>query len=127
MTVVWIVFFSILLVSFITGICITVIEEKKTSSFVVLDKYVLPDRISLIQAMPTVVSEQESLELTMKMNKVTLEDDTDTEILEDYQEDIEVLSLEKTVIMKAIEVENLEKTMYFDTPILSPDCDEEII
>lgn len=127
MTVVWIVFFSILLVSFITGICITVIEEKKTSSFVVLDKYVLPDRISLIQAMPTVVSEQESLELTMKMNKVILEDDTDTEILEDYQEDIEVLSLEKTVIMKAIEVENLEKTMYFDTPILSPDCDEEII
>ena len=127
MTVVWIVFFSILLVSFITGICITVIEEKKTSSFVVLDKYVLPDRISLIQAMPTVVSEQESLELTMKMNKVTLEDDNDTEILEDYQEDIEVLSLEKTVIMKAIEVENLEKTMYFDTPILSPDCDEEII
>lgn len=127
MTVVWIVFFSILLVSFITGICITVIEEKKTSSFVVLDKYVLPDRISLIQAMPTVVSEQESLELTMKMNKVTLEDDIDTEILEDYQEDIEVLSLEKTVIMKAIEVENLEKTMYFDTPILSPDCDEEII
>ena len=127
MTVVWIVFFSILLVSFITGICITVIEEKKTSSFVVLDKYVLPDRISLIQAMPTVVSEQESLELTMKMNKVTLEDDTDTENLEDYQEDIEVLSLEKTVIMKAIEVENLEKTMYFDTPILSPDCDEEII
>ena len=127
MTVVWIVFFSILLVSFITGICITVIEEKKTSSFVVLDKYVLPDRISLIQAMPTIVSEQESLELTMKMNKVTLEDDIDTEILEDYQEDIEVLSLEKTVIMKAIEVENLEKTMYFDTPILSPDCDEEII
>ena len=127
MTVVWIVFFSILLVSFITGICITVIEEKKTSSFVVLDKYVLPDRISLIQAMPTVVSEQESLELTMKMNKVTLEDDIDTEILEDYQEDIEVLSLEKTIIMKAIEVENLEKTMYFDTPILSPDCDEEII
>lgn len=127
MTVVWIVFFSILLVSFITGICITVIEEKKTSSFVVLDKYVLPDRISLIQAMPTVVSEQESLELTMRMNKVTLEDDIDTEILEDYQEDIEVLSLEKTVIMKAIEVENLEKTMYFDTPILSPDCDEEII
>lgn len=126
MTVVWIVFFSILLVSFITGICITVIEEKKTSSFVVLDKYVLPDRISIVQAMPTVVSEQESLELTTKMSKVTLEDEI-IENIEDCAEDIEVLSLEKTVIMKAIEVENLEKTMCFETPILIPEYDDEII
>lgn len=117
MTVVWIIFFSILVISFITGICITVIEERKTSSFVVLDKYVLPEKIKLIQAKTTKVSEDESLELTMKMNKIVL----------DEQEDIEVLSLEKTVIMKAIEVETLENTMYFDSPILASDYDEEII
>jgi len=116
MTVVWIVFFSILLVSFITGICITVIEEKKSSSFVVLDKYVLPDRIQLVQALSTKVTE-DNLECTVRMARVQLDDD----------EDVEVLNLEKTLIMKPVEVEILENTMYFDKPIILSDFDEEII
>lgn len=114
MTVVWIVFFTILFVSFITGIIITVIEEKKTSSFVVLDTKLLPDKIKLVQANTTIVSE-DNLEKTIKMSKIQLE------------EDVEVLSLEKTLIMKPVEVENLENTMYFDKPILVSDFDEEII
>ena len=120
MTVVLIVFFSILLVSFITGIIITVIEEKKSSSFVILDKFVLPERIQLVQT-NSLVTDQESLEKTMRMNKV------DSEDYEEYHEETEILSLEKTLIMNAIEVENLENTMYFETPILTTDYDDEII
>ena len=116
MTVVWIVFFAILFVSFITGIIITVIEEKKTSSFVVLDTKLLPDKIKLVQSKTTMVTE-DSLEKTIRMSKIQLEDD----------EDVEVLSLEKTLIMKPVEVEMLENTMYFDKPILVNDFDEEII
>ena len=120
MTVVLIVFFSILLVSFITGIIITVIEEKKSSSFVILDKFVLPEKIQLVQT-KSLVTDQESLEKTMRMNKV------DSEDYEEYHEETEILSLEKTLIMNAIEVEKLENTMYFETPILITDYDEDII
>lgn len=116
MIVVWSVFFAILLVSFITGIVITVIEEKKTSSFVVLDCNRLPSKIKLVRSTTTLVSE-DKLERTIKMSKIQLEED----------EDVEILSLEKTLIMKPVEVENLENTMYFDKPILVTDFDEEII
>ena len=105
MTVVLIVFFSILIVSFITGIIITVYEEKKTNSFVVLDLNVLPEKIKLVKSNSTEVSE-DSLERTIKMSKIQLE------------EDVEVLSLEKTLVMRPVEVEMLENTMYFDKPIL---------
>ena len=114
MTVVWIVFFAILIVSFITGIIITVIEEKKTSSFVVLDTRLLPDKIKLVQSKTTMVTE-DNLEKTIRMSKIQLE------------EDVEILSLEKTLVMRPVEVENLENTMYFDKPILITDFDEEII
>ncbi|MBO5121126.1 MAG: hypothetical protein J6C28_05535 [Bacilli bacterium] len=114
MTVVWIVFFAILIVSFITGIIITVIEEKKTSSFVVLDTKLLPDRIKLVQSKTTMVTE-DNLEKTIKMSKIQLE------------EDVEALSLEKTLVMRPVEVETLENTMYFDKPILVTEFDEEII
>lgn len=113
MTVVLIVFFSILVVSFITGIIITVYEEKKSNSFTVLDINLLPEKIKLVQSNSTEVSE-DSLERTIKMSKIQLE-----------EEDIEVLSLEKTLIMKPIEVLNLEKTMFFDKPILLEDYDDE--
>ena len=115
MTVVLIVFFSILIVSFITGIIITVYEEKKTNSFVVLDLNILPEKIKLVQSNSTEVSE-DKLERTIRMSKIKLEED-----------DIEVLSLEKTLIMKPIEVLNLEKTMFFDKPILLEDYEEEVI
>ena len=115
MTVVLIVFFSILIVSFITGIIITVYEEKKTNSFVVLDLNILPEKIKLVQSNSTEVSE-DKLERTIRMSKIQLEED-----------DIEVLSLEKTLIMKPIEVLNLEKTMFFDKPILLEDYEEEVI
>jgi hypothetical protein len=114
MTVVWIVFFAILIVSFITGIIITVIEEKKTSSFVVIDTKLLPDKIKLVESKTTVVTE-DNLEKTIKMSKIQLD------------ADVEVLSLEKTLVMRPVEVENLENTMYFDKPILTTDFDEEII
>lgn len=114
MTVVLIVFFSILIVSFITGIIITVYEEKKINSFVVLDLNVLPEKIKLVKSNSTEVSE-DSLERTIKMSKIQLE------------EDVEVLSLEKTLVMRPVEVEMLENTMYFDKPILITDYDEEII
>ena len=114
MTVVWIVFVAILIVSFITGIIITVIEEKKTSSFVVLDTRLLPDKIKLVESKTTMVTE-DNLEKTIKMSKIQLE------------EDVEILSLEKTLVMRPVEVENLENTMYFDKPILTTDFDEEII
>lgn len=114
MTVVLIVFFSILVVSFITGIIITVYEEKKTNSFVVLDLNILPEKIKLVQSNSTEVTE-DSLERTMKMSKIQLE------------EDVEILSLEKTLVMRPVEVEMLENTMYFDKPILITDYDEEII
>lgn len=114
MTVVWIVFVAILIVSFITGIIITVIEEKKTSSFVVLDTRLLPDKIKLVESKTTMVTE-DNLEKTIRMSKIQLE------------EDVEILSLEKTLVMRPVEVENLENTMYFDKPILTTDFDEEII
>ena len=114
MTVVLIVFFSILLVSFITGIIITVIEEKKTSFFVVLDTRLLPDKIKLVQSKTTMVTE-DNLEKTIRMSKIQLD------------EDVEILSLEKTLVMRPVEVESLENTMYFDKPILINDFDEEII
>ena len=114
MTVVWIVFVAILIVSFITGIIITVIEEKKTSSFVVIDTKLLPDKIKLVESKTTVVTE-DNLEKTIKMSKIQLD------------ADVEVLSLEKTLVMRPVEVENLENTMYFDKPILTTDFDEEII
>lgn len=114
MTVVWIVFVAILIVSFITGIIITVIEEKKTSSFVVLDTRLLPDKIKLVESKTTMVTE-DNLEKTIKMSKIQLD------------ADVEVLSLEKTLVMRPVEVENLENTMYFDKPILTTDFDEEII
>lgn len=94
MTVVLIVFFGILVVSFITGIIITVCEEKKLNKITVLE----------VQQVP------------IEIEKV------------DNREDVEVLSLEKTLIMKPIEVSNLENTMFFDKPILLEDYeDEEII
>lgn len=114
MTVVLIVFFSILVVSFITGIIITVYEEKKTNSFVVLDLNVLPEKIKLVQSTSTEVTE-DSLERTIRMSNIQLE------------EDVEILSLEKTLVMRPVEVEMLENTMYFDKPILITDYDEEII
>lgn len=114
MTVVLIVFFSILVVSFITGIIITVYEEKKMNSFVLLDLNVLPEKIKLVKSNSTEVNE-ESLERTINMSKI-------------QTEEVEVLSLEKTLIMKPVEVSNLEKTMYFDEPIIIGIFeDEEVI
>lgn len=99
MTVVLIVFFCILLVSFITGIIITVYEEKKTNGIVVLEEHQVPAEIEKI--------------------KIEAQEDEDA---------VEVLNLEKTLIMKPVEVLNLEKTMFFDKPILLEDYeDEEII
>ena len=54
-------------------------------------------------------------------------DNNVNETTEYLHEETEILSLEKTLIMNAIEVENLENTMYFDKPILVTDFDEEII
>ncbi len=58
-----------------------------------LDKYVLPDRIQLVQSLSTKVTE-DNLECTVRMARVQLDDD------------------------EAVGVEILENTMCFDKPIL---------
>ena len=122
MIVVWIVFFIILLVSFITGICITVVEEKKTNSFVVLDKYVLPNKMQLIKS-GTVMSKT-GLDITRKMNAVTLDVSIEEPDIIVPEYDDENVILEKTIKMKKVEVEKLGETMFFDGPILMPEYDE---
>ena len=114
MIVVWIVFFAILIVSFITGIIITFIEEKKTSSFVVLDRKLLPDKIKLVQTKIAIIND-EKLEYTNNVSKIY------------SNENVEQLSLEKRLVMKPVDVKNLENTINYDTPILINEFDEEII
>ena len=122
MIVVWIVFFIILLVSFITGICITVVEEKKTNSFVVLDKHVLPNKMQLIKS-GTVMSKT-GLDIKRKMNAVTLDVSIEEPDIIVPEYDDENVILEKTIKMKKVEVEKLGETMFFDGPILMPEYDE---
>lgn len=116
MTVVLIVVFSILAFSFITGVVITVYEEKKINSFDVFDFNALSQKNKLVQPNSADFTEV-CLGCTIKMTKIQREED-----------EVELLGLKKTLIMKPIETLNLEKTLFFDKPILLEAYeDEELI
>ena len=83
-------------------------------------KFILPEKIQLVQAKTALVSQEESLELTMKMNKIILDD------MEYTHKDSEVFNLEKTEITKVVEEEIVEDNVYYESPILVP-FDDEII